>query len=96
MAYWLALCPNSILLRQLLAERIFTDILVTFVSKSKFTWYHSFNESNQDTTFNLFLLQNISKRLRVVFTVNLCFFLKKLGWEHCTSHSRRDETRENR
>ena len=85
MAYWLALCPNSILLRQFLTERIVTDILVTFVSKSKFTWYHSFNESNQDTTFNLFLLQNISKRLRVVFTVNLCFFKKiRMGTLHFT------------
>ena len=59
MAHRLALCPNSIFLRRLFTERIFTEILVTLVGKSKFTWYHSFHECNQATTLNLFLLQNI-------------------------------------
>ena len=51
----------------------------------------AFHESNQVTTLNLFLLQNISKWLKVVFAVNLRFKKIYLGWEHCTSHSRGDE-----
>lgn len=75
MAHWLALCPNSIFLRRLSTERMFYrnysdvcwKIQIYLVSGT------IFHECNQDTTLNLFLLQNISKWLKVVFTVNLCF-----------------------
>ena len=69
MAHWLALCPNSIFLRRLFTERIFTEILVTFVSKSKFTWYHSCHEYS-DSCFHceFMFLKNLLRMGTLHFT----------------------------